>query len=115
MRKAVGGRHRIERARPFRDRLARLFALGSEFAAIVGVGLFDAGQTRFASGELTSRLEGTARVLVVRGVIDTTPSLGPTFSIAAIGQMQWANDPLPNYEEFALGCFKSGRRNRSRC
>ncbi|MES3151754.1 ShlB/FhaC/HecB family hemolysin secretion/activation protein [Sphingomonas faeni] len=74
-----------------------------------GLGLFDASQTGFVSGELTSRLEGNARALVVRGVIDTTLSLGPIFSIAAIGQMQWANDPLLNYEEFALGSLTIGR------
>ncbi|QCB43209.1 ShlB/FhaC/HecB family hemolysin secretion/activation protein [Sphingomonas sp. PAMC26645] len=74
-----------------------------------GLSLFDASQTGFASGELTSRLEGNSRALVVRGVIDTTLSLGPIFSIAAIGQMQWANDPLLNYEEFALGSLTIGR------
>ncbi|WP_146168538.1 ShlB/FhaC/HecB family hemolysin secretion/activation protein [Sphingomonas sp. PP-CE-3G-477] len=74
-----------------------------------GLGLFDASQTGFASGKLTSRLEGNSRALVVRGVIDTTLSLGPIFSVAAIGQMQWANDPLLNYEEFALGSLTIGR------
>ena len=41
--------------------------------------------------------------------MDATISLGPIFSIAGIGQVQWTNDPLLNYEEFALGSLTIGR------
>ncbi|MCC2975696.1 hypothetical protein LK533_03275 [Sphingomonas sp. PL-96] len=74
-----------------------------------GLGILDASKTGLQSGELTSRLEGNARALVFRGVADATAYLGPVFSIAALGQMQWANDPLLNYEEFALGSLTIGR------
>lgn len=74
-----------------------------------GLGIFDASRSGFASGQLTSRLEGNARALVVRGVVDATLSLGPIFSIAGLGQVQWTNDPLLNYEEFALGSLTIGR------
>ncbi|MFV0623284.1 ShlB/FhaC/HecB family hemolysin secretion/activation protein [Sphingomonas sp. ac-8] len=74
-----------------------------------GLGILDASKPGLQSGELTSRLEGNARALVFRGVVDATAYLGPVFSIAAVGQTQWANDPLLNYEEFALGSLTIGR------
>lgn len=74
-----------------------------------GLGIFDASERGFANGVLTSRLDGNPRALVFRGVLDTTLYLGPVFSIAGVGQFQWANDPLLNYEEFALGSLTIGR------
>lgn len=74
-----------------------------------GLGIFDASERGFANGELTSRLDGDSRAWVFRGVLDGAIRLGPVFSLAATGQVQWANKPLLNYEEFALGSLTIGR------
>lgn len=74
-----------------------------------GLGILDASDRGFASGRLTSRLEGNAQALVFRSALDATVRLGPVLSIAGQGQFQWSNDPLLNYEEFALGSLTIGR------
>lgn len=74
-----------------------------------GLGVFDASERGISSGELTSRLEGDARALVARGTVEATMFLGPVFSLASLGQVQWANNPLLNYEEMALGSLTIGR------
>ena len=74
-----------------------------------GLGIFGASERGFADGVLTSRIEGNPQALVFRGAVDATLRLGPVFSIAGSGQVQWANDPLLNYEEFALGSLTIGR------
>ncbi|WP_126013980.1 ShlB/FhaC/HecB family hemolysin secretion/activation protein [Sphingomonas sp. ABOLH] len=74
-----------------------------------GLGILDASERRFADGVLTSRLNGNPQALVFRSAVDATVSVGPIFSIAAQGQFQWSNDPLLNYEEFALGSLTIGR------
>jgi hemolysin activation/secretion protein len=85
------------------------FSIAASAELRKGLSIFDASERGFASGELTSRLDGNPRALVFRGTIDTTLRLGPVFSIAGLGQVQWANDPLLNYEEFALGGLTIGR------
>ncbi len=74
-----------------------------------GLGIFGASDRGFANGELTSRLFGNPRAWVFRAAVDATLRLGPVFSIAGSGQVQWASDPLLNYEEFALGSLTIGR------
>jgi len=74
-----------------------------------GLGLFDASRRGFANGELTSRLDGSARATVFRGSAEGVLFLGPVFSIAGTAQVQWANKPLLNYEELALGSLTIGR------
>jgi hemolysin activation/secretion protein len=100
----------IDADRQFLDSGGRTWlSLAGSLEVRKGLGVFGASQTGFASGRLTSRLEGNARAVVVRGVLDATVSLGPVFSIAGVAQAQWANDPLLNYEEFALGSLTVGR------
>ena len=74
-----------------------------------GFDLLDASDRGFGGGDLTSRLEGDSRALVARGTLEATMFLGPIFSLAALGQVQWADDPLLNYEEYALGSLTIGR------
>lgn len=85
------------------------FSIAASAELRKGLSIFDASERGFASGELTSRLDGNPNALVVRGTVDATLRLGPVFSIAGVGQVQWANDPLLNYEEFALGSLTIGR------
>lgn len=88
---------------------ATRFALAASVELRKGLDVFDASGRGFSGGELTSRIDGNARALVFRGAVDATLYLGPVFSVAGIGQVQWANDPLLNYEEFALGDLTIGR------
>lgn len=74
-----------------------------------GLGILGASERGFANGVLTSRLYGNPQAWVIRGIVDATLRIGPVFSFAATGQMQWANDALLNYEEFALGSLTIGR------
>ncbi len=100
----------VDADRQFLDTAGRPWlSFASSLELRKGLGLFDASKTGFADGRLTSRLEGNARAFVIRGVMDATIALGPVFSIAGIGQVQWADDPLLNYEEFALGSLTIGR------
>jgi hemolysin activation/secretion protein len=100
----------IDADKQFRDADGRTWlSLATSLEVRKGLGIFDASRSGFASGQLTSRLEGNSKALVVRGVVDATLALGPIFSIAGLGQVQWTNDPLLNYEEFALGSLTIGR------
>ncbi|QNE32472.1 ShlB/FhaC/HecB family hemolysin secretion/activation protein [Sphingomonas sp. NBWT7] len=85
------------------------FSIAASAELRKGLSIFNASERGFASGELTSRLDGNPRAVVFRGTVDASLRLGPVFSIAALGQAQWANDPLLNYEEFALGSLTVGR------
>lgn len=84
-------------------------SLGATVVARQGLDLFGSSEGGFRSGELTSRLDGSSRAFVVRGAVDAVMYLGPIFSIAGNFQGQWANKPLLNYEEFALGSLTIGR------
>lgn len=85
------------------------FTLGASAEVRKGLDIFGSSGRGFNSGQLTSRLDGTARALVVRGAVDAVMYLGPIFSIAGSAQVQWADKPLLNYEEFALGSLTIGR------
>jgi hemolysin activation/secretion protein len=74
-----------------------------------GIDVFGSSDTGFAGGELTSRINGDSRALVLRGVLDTVIGLGPIFSLAGEAQGQWANEPLLNYEELSIGNLTVGR------
>ena len=62
-----------------------------------------------ASGYGPSRFEGSATATVIRGGINGTVGLGRLFSIAAMGQGQWASGPLLSFEEFSVGNLTIGR------
>ena len=86
-----------------------LYALSASAEVRKGFGIFNASDRGFAGGNLTSRLDGNSRAFVVRAVLDGQLNIGPIFSLAGQGQVQWTNDPLLNYEEFALGNLTIGR------
>lgn len=100
----------LDADRQFLDRNGNVWlALAASGEVRKGLGILNASERGFQSGQLTSRLDGSAEAWVVRGVMDATLNLGPVFSIAGIGQVQWADRPLLNYEEFALGSLTIGR------
>lgn len=100
----------LDADRQFLDRNGNVrLALAASGEVRKGLGILNASERGFQSGQLTSRLDGSAEAWVVRGVMDATLNLGPVFSIAGIGQVQWADRPLLNYEEFALGSLTIGR------
>ena len=88
---------------------ATFFSLSASAEVRKGLGLFGASDRGFSNGTLTSRIDGNARAVVVRGALEGVMYLGPILSVLGQGQVQWANDPLLNYEEFALGSLTIGR------
>lgn len=84
-------------------------SVGATLEVRKGLDILGSSERGFGGGVLTSRLDGNPNALVIRGALDATLILGPVFSIAGTGQVQWSNDPLLNYEEFALGSLTIGR------
>lgn len=84
-------------------------ALGGSVQVRKGFDIFDASEQGYRGGTLTSRINGNASALVVRGALDGMVALGPIFSIAGQAQGQWANDPLLNYEQYSVGNLTIGR------
>ena len=91
------------------DAGAPSYSLGISTELRKGLGIFDASQRGFGGGVLTSRLDGNSRAFVIRAAIDGVLNVGPVFSLLGQMQAQWTNDPLLNYEEFALGSLTIGR------
>ncbi len=59
----------IDADKQFRDADGRTWlSLATSLEVRKGLGIFDASRSGFASGQLTSRLEGNSKALVVRGV-----------------------------------------------
>jgi hemolysin activation/secretion protein len=88
---------------------APLFSLGVSADLRKGLGILGASDRGFSDGVLTSRIDGNPQAFVVRATIEGVLNIGPIFSIMGQAQTQWANDPLLNYEEFALGTLTIGR------
>jgi hemolysin activation/secretion protein len=63
----------------------------------------------FSGGYSPSRFEGDPEAFLVRGSLDTLVPLTPVFSLAGLARGQWANHPLLNFEEFAIGNMTVGR------
>lgn len=75
-----------------------------------GLDIFGATKTgEFEDGFTPSRFAGDATALVVRGNVDGTVNFGPVFSLGSRIRGQWANNPLLNFEEFAVGNLTIGR------
>ena len=75
-----------------------------------GLNIFGTTETgEFEDGFTPSRFAGDATSLVVRGNLDGTINFGPVFSLGSRVRGQWANNPLLNFEEFALGNLTIGR------
>lgn len=85
------------------------FSLTGAVEVRKGVGAFGASKVGFVDGVLTSRIDGDARALVVRGSTDVVVGLGRVFSIAGGVQGQWADRALLNYEELSVGNLTIGR------
>lgn len=85
--------------------------------AEVRKGLDVFGATQFAGplgfaqtdGLTASRPFGDAEALVVRGGFDATAFLGNSFDLRARVEGQWTDDPLLNFEEYAIGNLSIGR------
>ncbi|MEG3088575.1 ShlB/FhaC/HecB family hemolysin secretion/activation protein [Sphingomonas sp. PB4P5] len=84
-------------------------SLGGSLQVRKGFDILDASKQGYRGGTLTSRINGNASALVVRGALDGMIALGPIFSIAGQAQGQWANDPLLNYEQYSVGNLTIGR------
>ena len=76
-----------------------------------GLDIFDASDRRevSASGFTPSRFDGDPQALVFRADVDTVIGMGPIFSLAGAGRVQWSSGPLLNFEEFSLGNLTIGR------
>ncbi len=76
-----------------------------------GLGIFGATKTGVvtAKGYSPSRFEGHATATVVRGELNGVIGFGPIFELAATARGQWADKPLLNYDEFAIGNLTLGR------
>lgn len=88
----------------------------SAFAEVrQGVDVFDAtkfgGLFGFAetNGQSASRPYGDAQALVVRGGFDATAFINETFDLRARVEGQWTDDPLINFDEYAIGNLSIGR------
>lgn len=86
------------------------FSLLGNLEVRQGLDIFDATETgEFEGGFTPSRFAGDATALVLRGNLDGALNIGPVFSIGSRVRGQWANNPLLNFEEFALGNLTIGR------
>ncbi len=85
------------------------FSLNGSLELRKGTGLFGASKVGFADGVLTSRIDGDARALVLRGSVDAMVGLGRVFSVAGGVQGQWADRALLNYEQLSIGNLTVGR------
>jgi hemolysin activation/secretion protein len=76
-----------------------------------GLDIFDASERGevSSSGFTPSRFEGDPQALVFRGDADMIIGMGPVFSLAGSGRVQWSSDALLNFEEFSLGNLTIGR------
>ena len=86
-----------------------LFSVAASAELRKGLGILGASDRGFSGGTLTSRIDGNPRAFVARGALEGVVYLGPIFSVLGQGQVQWADSPLLNYEEFALGSLTIGR------
>jgi hemolysin activation/secretion protein len=94
--------------RRLRDDGSLAWSLRSGLELRKGFGIFGASDNG-ASNAQTSRPYGNAQAFVVRADADAVIGLGPIFSLAGSARLQWADDPLLNYEEFSLGNLTVGR------
>lgn len=63
----------------------------------------------FVDGYTPSRFEGDSRAWVIRGAGSATARVGRIFSAVVRAQAQWADRPLLNLDEFAIGNLTIGR------
>ena len=86
------------------------YSILGNFEVRQGLNILDATQTaEFDNGYTPSRFSGDATALVLRGNVDGTIGFGPVFTLAGRVRGQWANNPLLNFEEFAIGNLTIGR------
>lgn len=83
---------------------------GFTLEARQGLGVLGATKpATVVDGYTPTHFEGGAVATVVRAKVDGQIGLGPIFELAAQGRAQWANRPLLNYDEFAIGNLTIGR------
>ena len=102
----MSGNYRIPRAGG-----GDLFALGGSIEVRKGLAILGASQAGVTTSEgfTLSRFEGDPQAVVVRANLDAELGLGRLFRIAGQARGQWANHPLVNLEEYAIGNLSIGR------
>lgn len=97
------------------NRLSRQ-SLGYDGFVELRQGLSGLGATRIGDAGLAvtdglsaSRPFGQADSFVARAGLNMVAGLGPNFGVRAKGAAQWTDNPLLNYDEFAVGNLSIGR------
>ncbi|MEH3106793.1 MAG: hypothetical protein PGN09_05750 [Sphingomonas fennica] len=88
-----------------------MFALAGVVEIRRGLGILNAtprGAAASPSGYIPSRFGADPQAFVARAIVDGQAFAGP-FSVATSARGQWANNPLLNFEEFAIGNLSVGR------
>lgn len=85
------------------------YSLSGSLELRKGADIFGSSDRGITNGRLSSRIDGNARAFVVHGSADAVVGFNRVFSLAGSVQGQWADSPLLNYEEQALGNLTIGR------
>lgn len=88
------------------------FSLAGALELRKGLDIFNAteiNEVNPVSGYTPSRRNGDPKATVIRGRLETVIGLGPIFSLYGQGRGQWSNNPLLNFEEYAIGNLTIGR------
>lgn len=83
--------------------------LGGHLELRKGLSIFDASEAGFTGSRFQSRIEGNSRAFVVRADAHARFGFTPWLALEERAQAQWTDDPLLNYEEFAIGNLTIGR------
>jgi hemolysin activation/secretion protein len=88
-----------------------VYAIGGHLEVRQGANIFGATQTGTidSANYAPSRFEGSATATVVRADLTGQIGIGPVFELWTRGYAQYANRPLLNYDEFAIGNLTLGR------
>ncbi|MFS0738567.1 ShlB/FhaC/HecB family hemolysin secretion/activation protein [Sphingomonas sp. 1P06PA] len=98
----------------YRDRNAagiETFSLAGSLELRQGLDILNATKMneRNASGYTPSRPDGDPTATVIRGKLESRIGVGPIFSLYGQARGQWSNNPLLNFEEYAIGNLTIGR------
>lgn len=76
-----------------------------------GLSIFDASKRRQISpnGFTPSRFDGDPTAFVFRADADAAIGIGPIFTLGGAARIQWASDPVLNFEEYSVGNLTIGR------
>ena len=86
-----------------------VFSLTGSIEVRKGLDVLGASDRGRSGATLTSRLDGNAQAVVVRGAGGVMVALNRIFSVAGETQAQWSGSPLLNYEQLSIGNLTIGR------